>query len=195
MIFIDYQNVHGAALRAFWPRGTHPAHGHIDPLLLGRLIVDRRIANGLPSELAQIRVYRGRPSPDRQSAAAAANDRQTATWTRSPEVVVNRRPLRYPRQWPTEPAMEKGIDVALAVDVLRLAVVECSYDVAVVFSADSDLLPAVETVMELGCAHVEVAAWRGGPRMRAVDRSRPWCHWLHEPDYRRVEDLTDYSKR
>ena len=32
-------------------------------------------------------------------------------------ITAIRRPLRYPRGWPTIPAQEKGVDVALAVDL------------------------------------------------------------------------------
>jgi uncharacterized LabA/DUF88 family protein len=157
-------------------------------------IVAKRNANGLPSRLAQVRVYRGRPSPDKQPGAAAANDRQTDVWTHSPLVTVKRRPLRYPHGWPQQPAAEKGIDVALALDILRLAVVDDAYDVGVVFSSDTDLLPAIETVIELKCAHIEIAAWRGGGKWLRVDGAHgPWCHVLDKADYRAVEDRTDYS--
>ncbi|HEX6470402.1 MAG TPA: NYN domain-containing protein [Streptosporangiaceae bacterium] len=192
-VFLDYQNVHNSARRAFWPAGSDPAKGHIDPVKVAGCIVAKRNANGFPSRLAQVRVYRGLPNPRRQPAAAAAANRQTNAWSRSSRVALRQRPLRYPPGWPSQPAVEKGIDVALAVDILRLAVVDDAYDVAVVFSGDSDLLPAIETVLELKCGHIEVAAWRGGgKRLRVDGTSGPWCHWLDEVDYRAVADPTDY---
>ena len=91
--------------------------------------------------------------------------------------------------------MEKGIDVALAVDLLRLALADRTYDVAVVFSSDTDLLPAIEAVIDLKCGHIEVAAWRGaGQRLRLDGAAAPWFHWLDEVDYRAVEDPTNYSR-
>ncbi|RBQ18179.1 NYN domain-containing protein [Spongiactinospora rosea] len=194
VVFIDYQNLHASALDCFWPRNTHPSQGHIDPIRLGRLIVAKRSANAHPSRLVQVRVYRGRPSPHRQPAAAAAGDRQADAWSRSPLAVVKRRPLRYPRGWPAVPPQEKGIDVALAVDIVRMGI-EGAFDVCALVSGDADLLPAIETIMELRCGHVEVAAWRGGGRLMLPGTSLPWCHWMDEADYRSVEDLTDYSKR
>lgn len=196
IVFVDYQNVHRAALRAFWPKGTHHSKGHLWPLHVAQLIVAKRNANDFPSTLAEVRVYRGLPSHHRQPLAAAANVRQTDAWTRSSLVTVKRRTLRYPPRWPKEPAVDKGIDVALAVDIVRLAGIDDTYDVGVVFSNDTDLMPAIETVIELRCGHIEVAAWRGGgPRLLMEGTSgRPWCHWLHEPDYRAVEDPTDYSR-
>lgn len=195
IVFIDYQNVHNGALRAFWPPGTHPSKGHISPIGVAQRIVAKRNANGFPSRLAEVRIYRGMPSHMRQPAAAVANTRQTEAWARSPLVTVKRRMLRYPSRWPQQPALEKGIDVEIAVDILRLALVDRAYDVAVVFSADTDLLPAIETVLEVRCGHIEVAAWWGSrQRLRVDGTSKPWCHWLHETDYRAVEDPTDYSR-
>jgi len=80
MVFVDYQNVHGWARRQFHPVNTDPAAGHVDPLRLGQLLVTRRRR---ASELVGVRVYRGRPNPDRQARSAAANDRRTVEWERS----------------------------------------------------------------------------------------------------------------
>ena len=55
------------------------------------------------------------------------------------------RALRYPQTWPTDPAEEKGIDVALAIDFVRFAIYG-AYDVGVIMSTDSDLQPALEFV-------------------------------------------------
>lgn len=192
-LFVDYQNAHLGALDAFYPRRTPAAFGHLLPRALGELLVARRTKNGLPSELTEVRIYRGRPSPDRQPGAAAAADRQTASWSRQRDVTTIRRPLRYPRGWPNVPAQEKGIDVALAVDLVRLAV-EGAFDVAIVLSGDTDLLPAIETVATLTDVHVEVAAWRRQPRLRFPDGRKLWCHWIDEDAYRSVEDLTNYTK-
>jgi len=189
MIFVDYQNVHGWARRQFHPIGSHPAIGHVDPLRLGQHLVARRKR---PSQLEGVRVYRGRPNPDRQARAAAANDRQTVAWERSGRVEVIRRPLRYPPDWPDVPAAEKGIDVAIAVDLVRLATTR-AYDAAVLVSSDTDLMPAVETVFNLRLAHIEVAAWSGAHRLRFPDSQLPWCHHLTETQYRTLEDHTDYA--
>lgn len=189
MVFMDYQNLHGWARRQFQPVNAHPAIGHVDPLRLARLLVSRRRSRSL---LESVRIYRGRPNPTRQPKPAAANDRQTSQWERSPLVTVIRRPLRYPLDWPTTPAAEKGIDVALAVDLVRLAMTN-AYDAAIVVSSDTDLLPAVETVYDLHLAHIEVATWAGAPRLRFSTTQLPWCHFVAEPEYRTIEDPTDYA--
>ena len=201
-VFLDYQNVHGWARRHFWPQVSDPSLGHVDPLRLGQLLTARRRR---PSELVQVRVYRGRPVPEHQPRAAAANDRQAEAWQRSGLVHVIRRNLAYPPDWQESGGQqlrptEKGIDVALAVDLVRLGM-ERAYDAAIVFSSDKDLLPALETVYDLKLGHVEIAAWRGSARSYRIRFNRPtdapqmpWCHWVSEPEFRTVEDQTDYTR-
>jgi hypothetical protein len=111
VVFMDYQNVHNSARRQFLDYGADHATGHVDPLRVAQLLCQRRSRE---SELKQVRVYRGRPNPERQPGAARANDRQTSVWQRSPLVHVVRRNLDYPYSWPDEPATEKGIDVAIS---------------------------------------------------------------------------------
>lgn len=117
VVFVDYQNVHGWARRLFLDDGTETSKGHIFPGQLGELIVSRRSRS---STLEDVRVYRGRPNPERQPGAARANDRQTNDWERS-GVTVIRRNLMYPPNYPNARATEKGIDVAIAVDMMRMA--------------------------------------------------------------------------
>lgn len=190
IVFIDYQNLHGWARRQFQPVNAHPAVGHVDPLRLAQMLVSKRRR---PSVLHGLRIYRGRPAPVHQPQAAAANDRQTADWERSPLVKVIRRPLRYPHDWPDTPASEKGVDVALAIDLVTLGLAR-AYDAAILFSSDTDLLPAVETVVQRRLGHIELATWSGASRIRFSGSQLPWCHFISELEYRTVEDHTDYTK-
>lgn len=76
----------------------------------------------------------------------------------------------------------------------RAIAIEDAYDVGVVVSADTDLLPALEAVIDIGAAHVEVAAWQRQHRLRLpLQTQQLWCHWIDEQEYRHVEDLTDYT--
>ena len=189
VVFIDYQNVHGWARRQFFSYGCNPAEGHIDPLRTAQHLCERRRRE---SSLKQVRVYRGRPNPGRQPGSAGANDRQAAAWARSPLVEVVRRNLYYPQDYPTSPAVEKGIDVAIAVDMVRLAVRQ-ELDVAILFSSDNDLLPAIETLMNERLCHVEVAAWERGHRLRLGDTQSPWCHNVNRATFETLRDSSDYS--
>ena len=103
--------------------------------------------------------------------------------------------LRYPPTWPTDPAQEKGIDVALAIDFVRLAITG-AYDVSVMMPTDTDLLPALRFVYDydLGVILAAVAAW-GIPtdsRRLRLPGASVWCHWLDQTDYNAVADRTRY---
>jgi len=193
-VFIDYQNTFMGARRAFHVGPFGPTAGQIDPLKLGQLIIARRRQ---ASVLQQVRVYRGLPDPTRQPGPYAANERQTAAWVQAPLVEVIRRSLRYPRVWPKEPATEKGVDVALGIDFVRLAV-RGAFDVGVLLSTDTDLVPALEAALEIKTVgvHVEVAAWKakGANRRLSVGGNLPWCHQLYDIDYQSVRDNRDYNK-
>jgi uncharacterized LabA/DUF88 family protein len=192
-VFIDYQNVFGTARQCFHSPPRSSVDGQVDPRRLAELLVARRRR---PSTLARVRVYRGLPDASLQPKAYAANERQAAAWLRS-GVEVLRRPLRYPADFPAQRAEEKGVDVALGIDFVRLAV-QGAYDVGILMSTDTDLLPALEAVMSIKTVrvHVEVAAWagKGANRRLSLDGLLPWCHQLRAADYRAVRDETDYRK-
>ncbi|GAB3909304.1 NYN domain-containing protein [Microbispora bryophytorum] len=154
-------------------------------------------------ELAQVRVYRGRPDSTKDPKGYGACTRQVAAWEGSDQVVTALRTLRYPYGWPErcapgEKPQEKGIDVALAVDFVRLAI-EKEYDVGILMSTDTDLKPALEVVASLrssGGPRVEVAAWSGDNmrnRRLSISGTNLWCHWLNAESYTQVKDPTNYT--
>ena len=114
-------------------------------------------------------------------------------------VTVISRDLRYPPDWPRRSAEEKGIDVALAVDFLMM-VARHGCDVGILFSSDTDLVPALEAVLELRPGDppaCEVAAWAapgGRPRSLSVRGASVRPHLLSEVDFRAVADPTDYTR-
>ena len=73
-----------------------------------------------------------------------------------------------------------------------------AYDIGVIMSTDTDLLPALEFIRNryTGIRHVAVAAWRnhGGNRRLSVPGMNIWCHWLYQTDYEAVSDPTDYNR-
>jgi len=197
VVFLDYQNVYHRARDAFCVRDAAAREGQVDPLALGHLLAGR-VPGGC---LAGVRLYRGRPSERRDPRSYAAFRRQTAKQVTRGEglVTVVARDLRYPHDWPRRTPQEKGIDVALAVDfVMTVARSEC--EVAILFSSDTDLVPALEAVLALrpqdppAC---EVAAWvvpGVRPRSLSVRAVRVRRHLLTEAEYRSVADLTDYTR-
>lgn len=98
----------------------------------------------------------------------------------------------YPADYPQSRAVEKGIDVAIAVDMIRMGLGH-GMDVAILFSSDKDLLPAVETLVDRRICHVEVAAWSGAARIRLDGSELPWCHFLNDQAFAEVRDWFDYS--
>ncbi len=196
VLFIDYQNTYKGAREAFHGWADPPTSGQIDPLRLGELILSKDMYD---HELAGVRVYRGRQDSHREPRGYAANLRQCAAWeSSSPLVKVIWRTLRYPRNWPQEKAEEKGIDVALAIDVVVMAVRD-EYDVGVVMSTDTDIKPALEAVASLDgnpYPRVAVAAWSsptGHSRRLSIPGHQLWCHWLDQADYQHVADATSYA--
>lgn len=214
VVFMDYQNVYMLARRAFAYHHDPSQVGQIHPDLVGLLLRARREqVDPDNNELSEVRVYRGLPDGALDPKGHGAATKQIAHWEGRPDVRAFWHPLAYPRGWEVEedrPAIrqrgekprEKGIDVQIAVDVV-LGAVNDEYDVGIVFSGDSDLLPAIRAAMSLG-KHVEVAAWGHhlrpatripGTKLPARSNGSPrklWCHFLSIDDFEFCRDDTNY---
>jgi hypothetical protein len=131
----------------------------------------------------------------RQPQSYAAYQRQRAAWEAA-DCRVFARPLRYPKDWPNSRAEQKGVDTALAVDLV-FGSARRFYDLAIVASTDTDLVPALEAVSDMqrawGTPRIEVASWSPTRKRLRVDGARIWCHWLSEDDYTAVRDETNYT--
>lgn len=200
VVFVDWQNVFSRARALFHGQRRHvrAVDGQIDPVELADLIC-RRGSSISPRELADVRVYCGVADQHEDPKMFQARANQVAAWERQGVTAITRR-----LQYLTDPrtrrrvAREKGIDVALAVDVVKMAIRE-EYDVGVVFSADTDLRPALEFVaQEYPSLRVEVAAWQHGRDRRRLNFESPaptWCHYLNHRDYMTIRDPEDYRPR
>jgi hypothetical protein len=195
VVFLDWQNVYKGARNLFHLDRGPVQLGNIHPMRLGA-----RLAEGRPGharELKQVRIYRGQPDSTRDPKSYAANRRQQVAWERAGAKVIQRT-LRYPPDWPNHKAQEKGIDVALAVDFVMMAVAK-EYDVGILMSTDTDLKPALEAVVALGGnrdPHCEVAAWTDPVRHTSrlsIPQVRLWCHHLVLDDYKAMADARDYT--
>ena len=195
VVFLDYQNVYKGARETFGLLDDPGVYGQISPYQLGQAIVRRRQE---PSYLASVHVYRGRPDSARDSKGYAANMRQCAAMKNKGHGLVHvvTRTLRYP---PDGKPQEKGIDVALAVDFVTMAVMK-QFDVGVLMSTDTDLIPALEAVIALdGNPHpcCEVAAWSTPDRHNRrlhVKGSSVYCHYIGPGEFDLVADTTDYTR-
>ncbi|NAS24766.1 NYN domain-containing protein [Herbidospora sp. NEAU-GS84] len=200
ILFLDYQNVYKGARETFHEPSLAPGRdGQIDPLRLGTWLIEN---SRYERELTEVRIYRGRPSASRDPKGHSAFSRQRDAWERDPRVTCVFSDLRYPRGWPDRCApgakpQEKGVDVALAIDYVRLALQD-RYDVGILMSTDTDLKPAIATVAELrssGGPRVEVAGWKGpgAKRPLLLPEVTIWCHWLDKSCYEVVRDPTRYN--
>ncbi len=200
-VFIDYENLRFAAREVFGDPGRDPStFGHVNPLQLGLRLTELGKSVDSSRELVAVKVYRGRAGPKSGSKIQAGSARQFALWRSQPLVEVQSRPLRYqPTAWnmgePTSwRAEEKGIDVMMALDI-ALEARDDAYDVAVVVSADRDMVPAIEIARESG-KRVETAMWWSPEqpyrRMRAPGL-RLWNHILNAAQFAHLRDDTDYS--
>lgn len=195
IVFLDYQNVYRGARECFHLRAADHTCGQIWPIRLAE-----HLANDSPYDraLTQVRVYRGRPDADRDPKGYGACTRQTDIWQQDSRVRCFLRTLRYPSDWPASKPEEKGIDVALAIDFVALAV-QGEYDVGILMSTDTDLKPALEFVPRFARGRpyprAEVAAWSGTGmhnRRLSITGHKLWCHWLDETTYTKAKDTTSY---
>jgi uncharacterized LabA/DUF88 family protein len=198
-VFIDSQNVYRDAREAFHDHKKDPgSYGQIYPRNIAEMVTQRGSPkNPRPRQLDEVRLYTGFPSSSRDPKGYGAHMKHRSFWEKSGVKVVPR-PLRYPDNWPQEKPYEKGIDVSLAVDLV-FAASRRYFDVAIVLSTDTDLLPAIEAVCELrrawGEPQIEVGAWADHPKKKRL-RADPYtfyCHWLSAADYAAVRDHTNYT--
>lgn len=154
--------------------------------------MEHRTEQGRGGQLAEIHVYRGQAAPYREPHLASATEAQASEWSRDHRVVMHRRPLRYPRDWPNKPAREKGVDVMLACDLVRHAL-ERRAQTLILASRDTDLVPALEMVRDLGSGiTIEVTTWENCSRLRFPDRSHLWCTYLSGAHFVRCRDRKPY---
>lgn len=194
-VYYDWQNAYKTAREAFGMQGMPNENGNFSPYQLARILTagsDR----GSTAELVRVQIHRGMPSQKHDPVGYAANRRQSAAWMKeNPEVVIPKlRPLRYPRNYPAEPAVEKGVDVQLAIDALEWTLTgRC--DVAVIVSHDGDLLPAVEAIARLkGQDRVETASWTSSHFNKRLRAKAPVPHHhVSEEVFRRVETVVNYA--
>ncbi|MCY3850685.1 MAG: NYN domain-containing protein [Acidimicrobiaceae bacterium] len=200
VVFIDYQNVYHRARSSFFEGAKPPVQaGHVHPLKVGELLRDLGRSKDSGRVLAAVRVYRAVPDMRSGTDLERATKIQIAGWETETGVKVCTRPMDYiettrrgKQHWV---GREKGIDVMLAVDLVDMARTD-TYDAAVVFSADTDLLPALETAVRIG-KRIETATWRGPGDNRGplrIKQHNLWNHYLEQPHFDLVRDDTDYLR-
>lgn len=105
-------------------------------------------------------------------------------------VSVVYRTLRYPPSWPQKPAQEKGVDVLLAVNLVKAAQLG-TWDVVILATHDTGLEPALEMAVADGSAKIETSGWDSARILRPRGR-RLWHTALGPADMVRTRDRTNY---
>jgi uncharacterized LabA/DUF88 family protein len=202
MVFVDGQNVFKACERTF-------GHGLVHPILLAR-----RLSAG--RRLVGTRYYSGIHDPRKVPAGHAQASRRHALMRRTGVTVVERL-LRYRWQWgldadllgrpedhvgevveahatPYERPREKGIDLALALDVVDLALRRLM-DVAIIVSSDGDLTEVARVVHDMtraaGRVSVEAAVVNDRPRPILLEHY-DYTHQIRRNDFEECRDSFDY---
>lgn len=189
-MFVDYQNLHMSAHEQF-ARFHEPVY---QSLVHPAKFADRVAAvwaseSGETLVVDEIHVFRGLPDPRKQGTLNSKVSRHHSTWKRDGRVQIHTRPLRYPREWPDEKAQEKGIDVMLALGIVRCAIAgDC--DRIIVVSRDTDLLPAVEMAEVERPGSIILATWDGSSILRP-SATVPTIQ-LSQQEFNRSRDTTHY---
>lgn len=195
--FFDGQNLYRHAKEAF---GHH--HPNYDPKKLFDAVCT---ANGWKNH--GVRFYSGTPIASKDPFWHAYWSNRLLAMRRA-GILVTPRPLRYHESEVELPdgttqlveiAHEKGIDVRLALDVVRLTRSN-QLDVAVIFSQDQDLAEVAEEIREIARSQDRwvkiVSAFPSGPHAtanRGIDKT-DWFR-MDQPFYDACLDPRDYRPK
>ena len=173
--FFDGQNLYRHAKEAF---GHH--HPNYDPQKLVDAICKEK---GWQEQ--GIRFYTGTPAASKSALWHGYWSNRLLSMRRAGILVTNR-PIRYHEKMVrlsdgtveiVETPQEKGIDIRIALDVVRLTL-NNQLDVAIIFSQDQDLAEVVEEVREIGIIQERwikvVSAFPVGPNAstnRGIDKT------------------------
>lgn len=145
-IFIDGSNFYHGASRLFSGNGHTPTQvplkydysGLVQLLAADREVTEATYYVGL--------VRRDPKHPDTKVERMVRNQQRLFAWLQSSGVQVEQGLLM---RYPNNTFHEKGVDVRLAIDLVEGAY-ENRYDVAILLSSDTDMIPALERVKKHG---------------------------------------------
>lgn len=201
VIVIDYQNVNLVGLNLF-NKGLQSHVPKIDPIIFSRQLLKKRESSqrskSFPAVISKILVFSGLPSPTYDPERNAKALSQAARWQRNPKISTHHRPLKYEFKRNSMGKLlidengkkiiikrkEKGIDVLCALALVREAQ---NFDLVILASQDSDLIPAIDEACSLGRAKIETFSWYSRENRRSKElvpeRHRVWNTRMDELDY------------
>ena len=110
-------------------------------------------------------------------------------WERDSRVTVRTRTLAFNAA--TGKSTEKGVDTALAIDLIR-SQESGKYDDVNLFSADKDHAPALEEAFRPTGARISLSRWEGQTGLWLHDK-KIWCHNLNTTDLAKCS-INHYNK-
>lgn len=192
IVFIDGQNLYHGAKDAWVEGGVAPPDS---PYIWPSYDVEKLAAylvSRVPGRvLTQIRFYTGVPNPRKGS----KEDFWHSFWTNKLRYLRNRGIYIY-RGRVNPGGQEKGVDVSLATDLIRLTY-EQAYEVAIIVSQDWDFRPAISLARTIANSQGRVlefeSAFPCGPGSKS-DRGIPGTTWvrIEKANYDACIDPRDY---
>ena len=144
MVFLDGSNL-------FWGRNQYNKENKTDLRIDYRKLIDHLVGG---RQIVRATYYCSKPIPPRETQIRFID------YLRKSGIQVIEKELRTRTNLATgeTKSVEKGVDVALAIDLLGMAW-EGAYDDAIVISGDADYVGAIDKVMSKG-KNVEIASYR-----------------------------------
>ena len=172
IVFIDGQNLYHLAKRA-WGSDASSAYSwpSYDVEKLSRALVNDRDGR----TLAEIRFYTGVPDPKAGSKQAFWH----GFWSNKIRH-LKRQGIYVYRGRVNVGGQEKGVDVSLAIDLIR-ATYEFQYEAAIIVSQDSDFGPAIRLAKQIAKGQGRMLAFESRYPVGPGSRSRrgvPGTTWL-----------------
>ncbi len=190
IVFIDGQNLYHGAKDAWRPKPAVGSSKYSYPSYDVEKLAQYLVAKVTNRVLTQIRFYTGVPDPTLGTTEYFWH----SFWTskirhlKNHGVEVYRGRINY--------GQEKGVDVSLAIDLVRLTY-EQQYEVAIIVSQDWDFGPAVRLAKEIaknqGRQLVFESCFPYGPGSKS-SRGVPGTDWIHinQATYDTCYDPRDY---
>ena len=187
--FFDGQNLYRSVKAAFGY--TYPNY---DPAKLAGLVCDKN-----NWRLDSVHFYTGLPRHNDDSFWNNFWNKKLAHLKRQNVIIYKRYLAKREANTPSGPVpylVEKGIDVRIAIDIIRMAL-KGEYDVALIFSQDQDLSEVADEIRSISRGrniYIEVASAfpeNSDPAYkRGIDKTN-W-HTISKSEYDSCIDPTDY---
>ncbi len=152
-VFMDGSNVYYGARDTFHQEDDPARVGRTWPHLIGEWLLSSIAGPSHPRRLHSVRVHEGLQRVG--EGGHEAQQQRHNEWVARGALVFARSLVAAANVG--ERPQEAGVDVALALDCLHLALSD-SIDVAIIFSEDQDYEPLIDHLLDLGRT-VEVAHW------------------------------------